>query len=313
MDTSYCAGIDVSKLNLDVHILPNDHARRLANNAQGHRQLVKLLKDYGANLVVLESSGGYESAAVVALVNAGLRVHVAQPLVVRGYAVSLGLKAKTDKIDARVLARFAKERGKDLRVIDKIDKTHESLQALIVRRDQLVGMQTMELNRSQQTTDKAALKSVNRLLAWLEREIVKIEKTIDGMIKADAALNARSEKLREIKGVGPQTARLLVACLPELGKSTPKQLNALVGVAPYPQESGEHKGPSRICGGRKLVRNGLYMSCLSMMQSNPVIASYHRQLTGRGLAFKTVMMACIRKILAYMDSLIRPLEQQAAA
>ena len=328
MNTSYCAGIDVSKLNLDVHLRPDgpdapavtsppkagpkDVIRRVANTPTGHAELISLMRKHHVGLVVLEASGSYENLAKVALVNAGLRVHVAQPATVRHYAASMGLKAKNDKIDALVLACFAQERGSGIRVIDKIDKTHETLQALMARRDQLKEMHTMEENRLQQVTDKIALKSNKRFVALIKKELARVEKQIDAIIAADPVLQARSTKLQEVEGVGPQTARLLVACLPELGKSSLKQLNALVGVAPYDRESGEHKGTRAIAGGRKLVRNGLYMSCITAMTSNPVIAPYYKQLRSRGLAHKTAMMACIRKLLAYLDSLIRTLEQDPA-
>jgi transposase len=313
MNTSYCAGIDVSKPYLDVHLLPSDRVQRFPNSAAGHRDLVGFLRKHRVGLTVLEATGGYEHAAVVALVNAGQRVHVAQPQVVRNFARVLKLRAKNDKIDASVCARYAQDYGHELRVIEKIDKTLESLQALVVRRDQLVAMHTMEQNRVQQASDKETLKSIKRSLAWMEKEITRVEKTIDAMIQADPVLRAKSEKLRATKGVGPQTTRMLVACLPELGKAGPKCLNALVGVAPYADDSGDKQGPRRIGGGRMLVRNGLYMACMTGVYTNPVLAPYYRSLIKRGLSHKTAMMACIRKLLAYLDKQISMLSPSAAA
>jgi transposase len=313
MNISYCAGIDVSKPYLDVHLLPSNQAQRIPNSSAGHRELVKLLQKHQACLIVLEATGGYEHAAVVALVNAGLGVHVAQPQIVRAFALSLKLRAKNDKIDASICARYAQDRGQELRVIQKIDPTLESLQALVVRRDQLVEMQTMEQNRLQQASDKEEHKSIKRSLRFLEREITRIEKMIDAKIQADQGLRAKAGKLRETKGVGPQTTRVILACLPELGKVDPKRLNALVGVAPYAADSGDRKATRRIAGGRKLVRSGLYMACMSAAFTNPVISGYYKQLRTRGLAHKTAMMACIRKLLAYLDKQLRDLDQPIAA
>jgi transposase len=303
--TSYFAGIDVSKVHLDVHLLPSDQAQRFPNSAAGHRDLVEFLRKHGVALIVLESTGGYERAAVVAMLNARLRVHVAQPQVIRAFAVSHKLRAKTDRIDASVLARYAQERGQGLRVEEQIDPTLESLRNLMVRRDELITMQTMEKNRLQQASDKLALQSLKRNLAALKREIARVEKNIDGLIQADEQLRGKAQKLQETKGVGPQTARLLVACLPELGRCDDKRLNALVGVAPYPAESGDRKPCRRIAGGRQLVRDGLYMACMSAMLSNPVLSPFYQQLRQRKLAHKSAMMACIRKLLAHLNKQIR--------
>jgi|HubBroStandDraft_1064217.scaffolds.fasta_scaffold104632_1 transposase len=305
MSVSYFAGIDVSKPYLDVHILPSRTAERFANAPAGHRQMIKLLREFDVCLVVLEATGGYERPAVVAMVNAGLRVHVAQPQVIHAFGVSLKQRAQNDKIDAATCARYAQDRHQDLLVIDTIDKTQQALQALVVRRGQLVEMQTMEQNRVQQVHDKQALKSVERSLKALKKEIARIEKQIDAIIHADATLKAKAQKLQETKGVGPQTTRTLLAYLPELGKVSVKRLNSLVGVAPYASDSGDKKFIRHITGGRAIVRNGLYMACLSAISTNPVIQPYYQKLVERGLAHKTAMMACIRKLLAYLDKQVR--------
>jgi transposase len=305
MSVSYFAGIDVSKPYLDVHILPSQTAERFANTRVGHRRMIKLLREFDVCLVVLEATGGYERPAVVAMVNAGLHVHVAQPQVIHAFGVSLKQRAQNDKIDAATCARYARDRHQDLLVIDAIDKTQQTLQALVFRRGQLVEMQTMEQNRVQQVHDQQARKSVERSLKALKKEIVRIEKQIDAIIHADATLKAKAQKLQETKGVGPQTTRTLLAHLPELGKVSVKRLNSLVGVAPYASDSGDKKFIRHITGGRKIVRNGLYMACLSAISTNPVIQPYYQKLTERGLAHKTAMMACIRKLLAYLDKQVR--------
>lgn len=311
MNLSYC-GIDVCKAHLDVHVLPGGQVRRIANTSAGHRELIKFLSGFEVGLVVLEATGGYERAAVVAMVNAKLPVHVAQPQVTHAFAVSLRLRAKNDQIDALVCARYAQDRCKDLPVIKEIDATLETLKALVMRRDELVTMQTMEKNRVQQALDKAGLASIKRMLGYFEKEIARVEKLIDQMIKADEELRPKARKLQETVGVGAQTARLLIALLPELGTVSPKRLNALVGVAPYAADSGDKAGARHIAGGRQVVRNGLYMACLTAAYINPVVAAYYQRLIGAGHEHKTAMVACIRKLLAHLDRQIRSLEQGQA-
>jgi transposase len=305
--SSYFVGIDVSKPFLDVHRLPDQAQPRFANTAAGHRQLIAWLREQPIGLIVLEASGGYERAAVVAMVNAELPVFVAQPGIIRDFARSLLIRAKTDAIDAAVLARYAQHRIGDVKPVADIDPVQQELAAQVARRDDLLKMHTQEQNRLQQVADKLTRKSIQRTLAFLQKEIARIEKAIDRTITADPVLAARSKTLQETRGVGPQTARTLIACLPELGNAGPKRLNTLVGVAPYAQDSGDKHGPRHIAGGRKLVRNALYMAALSASRCNPVIAGYYRSMRSRGLAHKTALMACIRRLLAYFDKLIRQL------
>jgi transposase len=310
MKASYTsfAGIDVCKAFLDIWLLPSKKVHRVTNDAPGHRGLIEFLQSNKVGLVVLEATGGYEHAAVVAMVLAKLAVHVAQPQIIHAFIVSLKLRAQNDRIDACACARYAQDRGHELRVIEEIDKNQEKVAALVNRRDELVKMHTMEQNRVQQASDKATLSSIKRMLKSLESEIDRVEKEIDKTIKADPVLCAKSQKLRETPGIGPQTARVLVALLPELGTATPKALNALVGVAPYAADSGDKKGTRRIAGGRMLVRNGLYMAGLTAIYKNPVIAPYYQRLTEeRGFCHKTAMMACIRRLLAHLDKEIRGL------
>jgi transposase len=309
---SYFGGIDVSKPYLDLYLLPGDQACRFSNHAAGHRKLVRHLQQRRVHLVVLEATGGYERAAVNAMVKAGLRVHVAGPQIIRAFAVSLKIRAKNDIIDSALCARYAQDRGHELPVIESIDPIHQQLQALLVRRGQLVQMATMEQNRLQQTSDKQARQCINRVLRVLSKQIRSMEKKMDDIIQNDPSLREKSQTLRKTKGVGPQTARVLLASLPELGKVDSRRLNALVGVAPYAQDSGNHQGARHIAGGRKLVRNGVYMACMSAIQTNPAITPYYQKLIDRGLAHKTAMMACIRKLLNYLNIQLRLLKSPAA-
>jgi transposase len=305
--TSYYAGIDVSKDYLDLHLLPSEHAESFSNDAAGHHKLIGVLQKHRVHLIVLEATGGYERAAVAAMVAAGLRVHVAQPQIIRAFATSMKIRAKNDDIDSFVCACYAQDRDKQLPVIASIDPTQRTLQALLVRRSQLVDMATMEQNRLQQVADKQALQCIRRLLKFLQKQIQRVEKQMDQIIQHDEKLREKSKTLQETKGVGPQTTRVLLACLPELGSISSKRLNALVGVAPYANDSGGHKGIRGIAGGRKIVRNGLYMACISAINTNPVIKPYYQKLIERGLAHKTAMMACIRKLLNYLNEQLRPL------
>jgi transposase len=304
--TSYYAGIDVSKAFLDLHLLPSEHAERFTNDAAGHRRLMGVLQKHRVHLVVLEATGGYERAAVSAMVAAGLRVHVAQPQIIRAFAVSMKIRAKNDKIDGRVCARYGQDRVKELAVIETIDPMRQTLQALLVRPSQLVEMATMEQNRLQQVSDKQSLQCIKRSLKFLHKQIQRVEKQMDDIIQQDEKLREKSKTLQQTNGIGPQTTRVLLACLPELGNASSKRLDALVGVAPYANDSGGHKGARSITGGRKIVRNGLYMACMSAVHTNPVIAPYYKKLLERGLAHKTAMMACIRKMLNYLNEQLRP-------
>lgn len=318
MDTSYnCfAGIDVSLHSLDAHVLPADQARRFPNSADGRRELAGFLKAGKVQFIVLESTGGYERLATLALIIAGMDVHVAQPQIIHAFAVSLGLRAKNDKIDAAICARFAQDRWRDL-PIKSMDQTQDKLRSLVGRRQDLVKHQTEEQNRLkqalQQGLDKETVRSIKNMLALLGREIKRVEKAIDAAIASDDELAAKAKALREIKGVGVQTARIVVAALPELGKIDSKSVNSLVGVAPYAVDSGDRKKTRHITGGRMLVRNVLYMACLTAVFKNPVIKPHYDKMIGRGLPHKSAMMACIRQLLAHMNTKIRLLLESRAA
>lgn len=307
MNSSYShIGMDVSKATLDLHVHQSASARAFPNDARGHRALIAFLTPLSPRRIALEASGGYEKPIIAALVRAGLPVCCVQPQQVRHFARSLNLKAKTDALDARLLARFAHDRA-DLTVITAVDPAREMLRQLVVRRQQLVEEQTMEKNRLGQATDKFVRKSHQRTLDHLRKEIALIQKQIDATIAGQDDLAAKARCVGETKGIGPVNTGILVACLPELGRSTSRQLNALVGVAPYDDSSGATRGRKRISGGRAIVRNALYMACLCASVSNPVIRAYYRKLRGQGLAHKSAMMACIRRMLAHLNQRVASL------
>ena len=299
-------GIDVSKDSLDLHVHESAHASRFPNNAKGHRQLVASLAPLNCRRIVLEASGGYEKPVIAALVAARLPVCCVQPQDPRNFARAMKIKAKTDALDARLLARFAHDRS-DLSPITCIDQTLESLRQLVVRRQQLVDQQTMEKNHLEQASDKRISKSITRVLTRLEKEITVIEKEIDRLIRSDPALDAKARTVDQTQGVGPVTTAVLIACLPELGRSTPRQLNSLVGVAPFNHDSGKSRGQRRISGGRAIVRNALYMAAMAASRGNPVIRPFYQALRARGLPHKSAIMACIRKLLAHLNQRVAQL------
>lgn len=319
MNASYLcfAGIDVSSEHLDVHLLPSKHAERFPNTAAGHRAMIDLLQSKEARLIVLESTGGYEHPALVAMVCAKLPVHRAQPQILHCFARSLQLRAKNDDIDAATCARFAQDRCNDLHVITEIDLTHEALRALVSYRDDVVKTRTMWKNRLQQAVfqhqDKQVVRGIKRHIAFADKEILRVEEAIDARIASDEAASAKAKELKKIKGVGPQTTRIVLALLPELGTVSSRKLNSLVGVAPYASDSNDKRKPRHITGGRKLVRNVLYMACMTATHKNPVIRPYYEQMRARGLKHKSAMMACIRRLLSHMNKRIYRLLESSAA
>jgi transposase len=301
-------GIDDAKENLDLHVHQTGHAQQFPNTAAGHRQLIAWLQPLHPQRLVLEASGGYEKALLAALVAAALPVCCIQPQDGRHFAKALKIKAKNDRIDARVLARLAHDRP-DLRPLAHLDATREALRQLVVRRQQLVDQQTMEKNHLEQATHKVIRQSIRRVLARLEKDIALIEREIDRGLRSDPQLQATAQCLDETRGIGPVTTSVLIACLPELGRVPDRQLNSLVGVAPFDDDSGPRKGRRCIAGGRQIVRNVLYMACLAATLSNPVIAPFYHRLRARGLAHKSAMMACIRKMLAHLNRRVAQLLQ----
>jgi transposase len=308
MKASYShLGIDVSKATLDLHVHQPAQAKAFPNDARGHRDLIAFLAPLRPQRIALEASGGYEKPIIAALARAGLPVCCVQPQQVRHFARSLNLKAKTDAIDARLLARFAHDRA-DLKPIASVDRDLEALRQLVVRRNQLVEQQTMEKNRLAQAAHKLVRASIARSLTRLQKEIALIRKQTDALIAARDALAAKAQCVAQTKGIGPVTTAVLVACLPELGRSTSRRLNGLVGVAPYDDTSGQLARPKRIAGGRAVVRNALYMACLGASVNNPVIRAYYQRLRGNGLPHKSSMMACIRMMLSHLNKRVAQLQ-----
>lgn len=296
-------GIDVAKATLDLHLLPSGQTHQLPNTSQGHRHLRKLLPDPAGCLIVLEATGGYEREVVADLLDAGYRLAVINPRRARDFAKAFGLMAKTDRIDAQVLARYA-EVVKPA-PIEKAPEKQAEIQQLVTRRRQLIDLRTQESNRWQITRAKAAKKSIQAVLNTLERQIRDIEKAIETLVESDDEWRQRAQLIESVPGLGGVTATTVLADVPELGKLNRQQISALVGLAPYNNDSGPRKGKRSIAGGRKSVRSVLYMAALAAKRCNPVIKAFAQRLSQHGKPFKVVLTACMRKLLVILNSIVK--------
>ncbi len=294
-------GIDVSKASLDVHSLPQGIAFSVSNTETGMRELIEQLQPLAVSLVVLESTGGLERMSISALQQADIPVAMVNPRKAKGLAISLG-KAKTDELDAYVLALFAQIIQPQ--PLPKINANAQALSDLTRRRAQLVEMQVAEKNRlsSAPTSIQADIKAH---LKQLKERIEGLNAEIQTLTQAEANWSRKQEILISVKGIGPVTAALCLAELPELGTLTDKQIARLVGVAPINHDSGQYKGKRMISGGRTSVRCGLYIATLVATRHNPVIKAFYQRLLERGKLKKVALIACTRKLLVILNAMIR--------
>lgn len=295
-------GIDVSKAQLDVGVRPTGERESFTNDKVGIKTLVKRLAKIEPTLIVLEATGGYERQVTRALVSADLPVVVVNPRQVRDFAKATGQLAKTDSIDAAVLAHFAEAVRPQLRSLP--DAVTLELRALTARRRQILAMIAAENNRMEMTS-KAVAKRIGAHVRWLEQELERANQELDRAIEQSPIWKENEELLRSAKGIGPVTSRTLLAELPELGTLDRKQISALVGVAPFSRDSGSLKGRRSIWGGRAPVRCALYMATLVATRRNPVIRDFYNRLTAKGKIFKVVLVACMRKLLTIINSMIK--------
>ncbi len=295
-------GIDVSKAHLDVAIRPSGEGWREENDSEGIEGLVKKVQPQKPILVVLEATGGFETAVTAALAAAGLPVAVINPRQGRDFAKSLGKLAKTDKIDAAMLARFAEAVRPEVRILP--DEQSQELQAVLVRRRQVIEMLVAEKNRLSIThpTMRARVKDH---ITWLEQELAEIDDQLHTQLQASPVWRTKEKLLRSVKGVGQVTATTLLAELPELGNLNRKKIAALVGVAPFNCDSGNKRGKRAIWGGRASVRSSLYMAALSASQHNIVIQPFYDHLIQQGKLHKVALTACMRKLLTILNAILR--------
>lgn len=296
-------GIDVSKDHLDVAVRPDGTHRRVPNTDEGLDQLVALLGPVGPALIVLEATGGYQRRAVAALSLAGLPVAVVNPARAREFAKAAGRLAKTDAVDAAVLAEFAERMRPPVRPLP--DAEAQKMQALLARRGQLVGMRTMERNRLGSATDRTVRRSIEAHLAWLEEQIDATEKGLDEAIEASPVWRAKDELLQSIPGIGPGVARTLLFEFPELGALTREQIASLAGVAPMNRDSGRWTGKRFIAGGRAVVRTAVYMATHAARKWNPALKAFADRLTTAGKPPKVVLIAVARKLLVIANAILR--------
>ncbi len=294
-------GIDVSKDRLDVHVLPQGEHFTLARDEAGLKALTKRLAKQALQVVALEATGGLEGPVVAELHAAGLPVRVVNPRQVRDLARGLGMLAKTDAIDAAMIARFAETAKLVGASVPDAQALH--LAALVARRRQLVGMATAERNRLQQTIDKRIQRSIQRLLRSIEAELDGVDRDIDGAIKNSPLWCGLADLLDQQPGIGDITACTLVAQLPELGRVTGKKISSLVGIAPFNRDSGRMRGKRTIWGGRASIRSALYMATLSAVRCDPVLKEFYQRLIARGKPPKVALVACMRKLLVHLNAL----------
>ena len=300
--TKSVIGIDVGKEKLDVGVADEKRVRVWANDEPGRTELSGWIVEQKASLVVVEASGGYEAAIVSELVSRGQAVALVNPTRVRAFARAEGILAKTDKIDAQVIARFGATMNPQANV--RRDEAQVELNQVVTRRRQLVLMLTAEKNRHQ-TASPVIQAHIACHITWLQTEIEALEQQISQAIAANPEWTETAQRVDSAPGIGFITAATLVADLPELGQLNRQKIAALVGVAPFNHDSGKQRGKRRIFGGRTSVRSVLYMATLSAIRHNPVIKAFYQRLVAKGKLKKVALTACMRKLLVILNTMVK--------
>jgi len=300
---SVFVGIDVSKDQLDIAIRPGEVRFRESNNDSGIQALIARLLSLKPQLILLEATGGYEILAAASLRQAGLPAHIINPRQVRDFARSSGRLAKTDKIDAAVLAHFAEALKPDLRPWP--DEQQQELAALMSRRRQLVEMMVMEKNRLSMTFSPRVRRSLQTNLQYLKEQLKELEQDLDDFIRQSPIWLEKDQLLQSVPGVGPLTSQSLLAWVPELGTLNRKKIAALVGLAPFNRDSGQMRGKRTVWGGRARVRPPLYMATLAACRVNPAIRAFYLRLLAVGKSKKLALTACMRKLLTILNAILK--------
>jgi transposase len=296
-------GIDVSKDQLDVAIRPEEARFRESNNDSGIQALIGRLSSLQPQLILLEATGGYEILAAASLRQAGLPAHIINPRQVRDFARSSGRLAKTDKIDAAVLAHFAEALKPGLRPWP--DEQQQELAALMSRRRQLVEMLVMEKNRLSMTYSPRVRKSLQTNLQSLKEQLQELAQDLDDFIRQSPIWLEKAQLLQSVPGIGPLTSQSLLAWVPELGTLNRRKIAALVGLAPFNRDSGQMRGKRTIWGGRARVRPPLYMATLAACRVNPAIRAFYLRLVAAGKSKKLALTACMRKLLVILNAILK--------
>lgn len=296
-------GIDVAEKHLDVHILPENNQFRVDNNDTGFKEIIKQLYPLKISIIVLEGTGGLEKMVAVALSQAKLPVAIVNPRQVRDFAKALGILAKTDRLDAKVIAEFGQAVKVEPRFVP--DKLQLELDELVTRRRQLIKMRKAEncrLTRAHSINVRISLKS---LVDAINVQLKDIDIQIEQIVKSCPIYRAKDDLLQSFKGIGPVASRTLISGLPELGYLNRREIASLVGVAPFNDDSGKHSGKRYIRGGRAHVRKSLYMATISAIRYNPKIKAFYQKLLGKGKQKKVAITACMRKILITLNVMMK--------
>ncbi len=296
-------GVDVCKPRLDVTILPTSEILEFENTTKGIKQFVKHTKKLKPILIACEYTGGLEQPLLIACTEAGLPIAVVNPKQVRDFARAIGKHAKTDAIDATVLAEFASRIRPSITI--PASQHVRALEGIMTRRRQLLEMQTMERNRLGSTRDESARASIEAVIAFLEMQTGDLDAEMLELLRADSELKALDSLLQSVPGVGRVVAARLISSLPELGYASTSRLSALVGVAPMNHDSGSHRGLRFIRGGRANVRAMLYMAVQTAVRHNPALKVVYERLVGSGKAKKVALVACMRKLLGVLNAMVR--------
>ena len=304
MDTpDFFIGIDVSKVRLDVHILPTAEAFSVERNDAGLEALVERLSGIAPKLVVLEATGGFENTVTAALVQAQLPVVVMNPRLIRDFARAAGKLAKTDRLDAAMIALYGERMRPPLRPLP--DEDARALSELVSRRKQIVEMIKAETSRLRQAKAKRVVKQITTHLTWLQKALSSVETDLDDNIRGSALWHETAALASSVPGIGPVTSFSIVADLPELGSLTRRQIAAIVGVAPMNRDSGMFRGTRSIRGGRPDIRATLFMAALTASRHNPILKAFCARLKAAGKPHKVVIIACARKLLTILNAIMR--------
>ncbi len=296
-------GIDVSKDRLDVCALPQNDAFSVSRKPEGLAELIGRLKPLSPKLVVVEATGGYETVVSALLAAACIPLAVVNPAQVRHYAQALGKRAKSDPIDAHVLARFGADVKPEPRELP--DELTQFLADLVSRRRQIVEMIGAERQREKRAVIKRVKKSIARLVKALEKELAELDTDLDDAVRGSPIWREKEDLLASVPGVGEKTARVLLGELPELGTLSRRQIASLAGLAPYVRQSGHWRGKSMIGGGRKSVRSALFVAAMVASRHNPVLKAFYDRLVAAGKAKIVAIVAVARKLLTILNAILR--------
>lgn len=305
MSQATFVGIDVSKRSLEIHVLPSGKHFSVNYDEAGLTTLIQKLKTLKQlQVILMEATGGYEKILAAELCAAGLnKVRISNPRFIRDFARSTGQLAKTDTIDAAMIARFAQMFNLEPQTIPS--QVEEQLKALVSRRQQLIKIRTAENNRLEKATTLRVISSLNKIISLLNSELQKLDQDIEKTVKQNPVWCAKEKSLRKVKGVGPVTACQLLATLPELGQLNRRQIASLAGLAPINRDSGQFRGKRMIGGGRSAVRKALYMATLVATIYNPTIRNFYNRLLATGKPKKLALTACMRKLLIILNSILK--------